>query len=89
MRTEIGGPSSSMRLSAWTATATSVARRSSVCARYSPPLSEPIEVRPGTRQIMPRTGPTFYLPRYVLKKRAMSVNASFVSGAFMSDPYCA
>ncbi len=33
MRTEIGRPSSSMRLSAWTATSTSVARRSSLRER--------------------------------------------------------
>ena len=39
MRTEIGRPSSSMRLSAWTATSTSVARRSSVRERNPSPIT--------------------------------------------------
>jgi len=39
MRTEIGRPSSSMRLSAWTATSTSVARRRSVRERSPSPIT--------------------------------------------------
>ncbi len=38
-RTEIGRPSSSMRLSAWTATSTSVARRRSVRERSPSPIT--------------------------------------------------
>ncbi len=39
IRTEIGRPSSSMRLSTWTATATSVARRSSLRDRSPSPIT--------------------------------------------------
>jgi len=39
MRTEIGRPSSSIRLSAWTATSTSVARRRSVHERNPSPIT--------------------------------------------------
>jgi len=39
MRTEIGRPSSSMRLRTWTATSTSVARRSSVRERSPSPMT--------------------------------------------------
>src|SRR4051812_3061093 len=39
VRTELGRPSSSMRLSTWAATSTSVARRSSVCARNRSPIT--------------------------------------------------
>ena len=39
MRTEIGRPSSSMRLRAWTATSTSVARRSSLRERSASPIT--------------------------------------------------
>ena len=39
MRTEIGRPSSSIRLSAWTATSTSVARRRSVRERNPSPIT--------------------------------------------------
>ena len=39
VRTEIGRPNSSMRLSAWTATSTSVARRSSVRERSPSPIT--------------------------------------------------
>ncbi len=35
----LGRPNPSMRLSAWMATATSVARRSSVCARNASPIT--------------------------------------------------
>ena len=38
-RTYFGRPSSSMRLSTWTATSISVARRSSVCERSSSPIT--------------------------------------------------
>ena len=39
MRTEIGRPRSSMRLSAWTSTSTTVARRSSVRERSPSPIT--------------------------------------------------
>ncbi len=50
MRTEIGRPRSSMRLSAWTATSTSVARRWSVCAQLvADHLLEPGDVAASAR----------------------------------------
>ncbi len=39
MRTELGRPRSSMRLRTWTATSTSVARRSSACERRASPVT--------------------------------------------------
>ncbi len=39
MRTEFGRPRSSMRLRTWTATSTSVARRSSACERRASPIT--------------------------------------------------
>ncbi len=44
-RTEIGRPRSSMRLSAWTATSTSVARRSSVREHNPSPITVPARLR--------------------------------------------
>src|SRR4051812_36136008 len=56
MRTYFGRPSSNMRLSTWTATSISVARRSSVCERNPSPITRfhlPIAVSARARFVYP------------------------------------